>query len=494
MEQAGVVSNLRAADATYWDLVNAAEEYAGGTGTEADPYQIATPAQLMKLCVDATSLEEGAPILCEGVYYKQIADIDLSASYANNLKIGVGGYFAGNYDGGNFAIKGLKRLISSDEEVNGALIDYALFENVANATIKNVVLEDVSIEVNFSNLLNSSVGGGMLAYAPQNSVIENCSVSGDINVTINGEKTSVYAGGLAAAIVNSEINNCRTEGTMTIKCNLSGESADSNNFIAAGGIVEEISGEGKIMNTVNALSINNESEDASGNGLYVRTGGIMAWCNNENAQILNCANIAPVSAVSNTAGTVQVGGIVACCVNGFLHNVWSASALKCEGGVEGENIGGVVAYFESIGAASCFYDEELSGIPEGMGTKVGSAHETEFMQSQDFVNSLNATLPEGGFAWGHVEGSYPVLTSSTDVPEPEDPTANESVTASETVLRVLPGAVVVTSPEAVEFAAYTFSGAMQANELLPAGTSTVNLPAGLYILKVGDETYKVNVK
>lgn len=91
MEQAGIVSNLRDAGPAYWDLANAATDYAGGTGTEADPYQIETPQQLMKLCVDATgeAAEDGSfGLVLSGKYFKQTADIDLSGAYANLICIG----------------------------------------------------------------------------------------------------------------------------------------------------------------------------------------------------------------------------------------------------------------------------------------------------------------------------------------------------------------------------------------------------------------------
>ena len=114
------------------------------------------------------------------------------------------------------------------------------------------------------------------------------------------------------------------------------------------------------------------------------------------------------------------------------------------------------------------------------------------MQSQEFVDRLNSHLTEDCLPWQYVEGSYPVLGTSEE--QPEDPTASESISKSEIAFRTVPGAVVITAPEATPFAAYTFTGATQATQLIPAGTTTVNLPAGLYILKIGKETHKVNVK
>ena len=94
-----VSSDLRASDVSFWNLAEAAEEYAGGSGTEADPYQIATVGQLMKLCVDSRRNRRhrfgrlSGP--AQGRLFKQTADIDLSGAYSNDIEIARHAYFAG---------------------------------------------------------------------------------------------------------------------------------------------------------------------------------------------------------------------------------------------------------------------------------------------------------------------------------------------------------------------------------------------------------------
>ena len=51
------------------DSLEAASEYAGGSGTEADPYLIETPEQFMKLAQDATG-DGIETYLLKGVYFK----------------------------------------------------------------------------------------------------------------------------------------------------------------------------------------------------------------------------------------------------------------------------------------------------------------------------------------------------------------------------------------------------------------------------------------
>lgn len=62
-------SALRA-EGAYWTLDQADESYAGGTGTEADPYLIATPEQFIRLCNETYDSEGKGENFCEGVYFK----------------------------------------------------------------------------------------------------------------------------------------------------------------------------------------------------------------------------------------------------------------------------------------------------------------------------------------------------------------------------------------------------------------------------------------
>lgn len=103
--------------ATYGDFSHyeAADpsNFAGGSGTEADPYRIASEAQLRYL---AASLN--ADVDWSGKYFKQTADITLTGEWlpigwalngeVNGKKTAIAAYpFRGSYDGGNFTISGL---------------------------------------------------------------------------------------------------------------------------------------------------------------------------------------------------------------------------------------------------------------------------------------------------------------------------------------------------------------------------------------------------
>lgn len=70
--------------------MNASAQFAGGTGTESDPYQVATAEQLQAVNDFLTAS------------FVQTADIDLSEMVWKPI-----GTFTGHYNGQGFAISGL---------------------------------------------------------------------------------------------------------------------------------------------------------------------------------------------------------------------------------------------------------------------------------------------------------------------------------------------------------------------------------------------------
>ncbi len=131
-----------------------------GTGTADNPYVIAS-ADHMKVMMNTqiSSLLKG--------YYVLAADIDMSG--IDWKPIGKpGAEFIGSFDGKGYAITGLK--------VNKPLDSYVgLFGRIKNATLKNIVLIDASV--------NGGAYTGGLAGASESSAIENCSVDGTIAST-----------------------------------------------------------------------------------------------------------------------------------------------------------------------------------------------------------------------------------------------------------------------------------------------------------------------
>lgn len=64
---------------------------------------------------------------------------------------------------------------------------------------------------------------------------------------------------------------------------------------------------------------------------------------------------------------------------------------------------------------------------------------------------------------------------------------------SEVEVRVAPGHVVVITSQQMPVKIFTILGQVVANDTLPAGTSRLALPHGVYIVKVGEITCKIAV-
>ena len=110
-------------------------QFAGGDGTEGNPYQITTPAELNNV---RNYLGSGYSVK----YFKQTANIDLT-SYSNWTPIGSLGSpiynssFYGSYDGSDLEISNLT--------INRSTMDLGLFGVLKEGEIKNVKLVNCSV-------------------------------------------------------------------------------------------------------------------------------------------------------------------------------------------------------------------------------------------------------------------------------------------------------------------------------------------------------------
>jgi hypothetical protein len=134
----------------------AAVAFAGGTGEESNPYQIATAAQL----------NEVRNRVGTGIYFELIADINLSTfTAADGLGWKPLSSFYGVMDGNGFKI--------SDLTINRpASNGIGLFERIKNSgVIKNVILENINVKGN-------QYTGGLAAY--NSGAISSSSVTGSV--------------------------------------------------------------------------------------------------------------------------------------------------------------------------------------------------------------------------------------------------------------------------------------------------------------------------
>lgn len=218
------------ADSPIWDGTVAAH-YAGGTGTQSDPYRIATGSQLALL---AKEVNEGNPhkgdffILTNDIYLNDVSerrDYPFLGAYARKnvavisadanewtpighlgVSTGTSGWsesggrfaFSGILDGGGFTIYGL--VSPRDWEYDGC----GLFGYVDGGTVKALTVAD--------GYVNSNNGSGGIVGLLENGTISDCSYNGYV-------QGGMYVGGIAgSAQEGSIVKNCRTLGENSAVC------------------------------------------------------------------------------------------------------------------------------------------------------------------------------------------------------------------------------------------------------------------------------------
>ncbi len=180
-----------------------------GSGTEDDPYLLATAADL-KAFRDMANAEASSK-LCATL----TADIDLGGEKWTPFEPSSGYVseaYAGTFDGANHTIKGLSVNLTSSA---GA----GLFGTVCGATIKNLKVEgNVSAS-------NSQFVGGIVGRTQTSATIDSCSFAG----TVTSTNTKKCAASGTAGIVG-KVNN----GTVTITNCANTATVNGNGNIAAG--------------------------------------------------------------------------------------------------------------------------------------------------------------------------------------------------------------------------------------------------------------------
>ena len=213
--------------ATAW-RDNAAAVFAGGNGTEADPYLITDGAQLAKIAKD---VEDNVTVYNDA-YFRLENDIDLSAHRWNPIGVNKwyeGGTieyktFAGFLDGNGKTITGL--IVDERTEKNCAGLFGEIGDNAGTAT--NVGVKDLNIVgariyatdtgMEFSG--SAILAGDAMANADHETRFNNISVSGTIVNTKAGN--AMISGGLIGSAYFVTADNCKSDVTIEGGDNIGG--------------------------------------------------------------------------------------------------------------------------------------------------------------------------------------------------------------------------------------------------------------------------------
>lgn len=224
---------------TAWD--GAERDQPGGSGTQTDPYQIGSGAELAWLANAVNNASSGTK------FYVVLTD-DIDLGNQPWTPIGKDSHeFSGVFDGGGHVVEGLK--------VSNAA-DAGLFGVAKGAAIKNLVVR--------GSVTGTDNAAGILAKAKNEAcTIENCGNEAAVTVAKSG---GGYAGGiLGSTSANVQIARCYNSGIVT--------STGNNSYSRAGGIVGYMSGsngEAKVNTCYNTGNITSDSYAA---GVFAGYGG-----------------------------------------------------------------------------------------------------------------------------------------------------------------------------------------------------------------------------
>lgn len=295
-----VMASAAEETANVWDG-SVAEGFAGGTGTEEDPYQIATGSQLAYL---ASQVNSGTDY--KGIYFILTANINLNNVAWTPIGNSLENAFSGNLDGRGYTIS---NLVIETQNIPQSINVYGLFGAEAGK-ISNVYVDTVSVNVTVPLVSGAVRGmvGGFAGYALGE--IENCHLA-NLSMTCDraNEWTSIYwIGGFIGVLdadssVESSIYGCSVSGTIEEK---SGKGS-------IGGFIGELAENAKISYSKADVALNVE---ANGGGADV--GGFIGKGNgnrNEKTVISNCY------ATGNVTGGSYIGG--------FAGSLWGLNIKNC---------------------------------------------------------------------------------------------------------------------------------------------------------------------
>lgn len=296
------------AEDSAWDG-NIATAFAGGRGTENDPYQIADGAQLAYLASEVN--KEGKTY--ENSYFVLTADIDLNnhdwtpiGNSFSGLLFNRTDYslFAGNLDGKGHTISN----ISMGAESSPLESDVFGLFGATGGKLSNVNLDGVTI---YGTAKNDNVSGYVIGLAgalagSASGPIENCHVT-NLNMTMkipDANRRVYWIGGLVGALDGRYIDECSVSGSITEKAGKG----------SIGGLIGELGKAAKITYSRSDVTVNVKADSRGG----ANVGGFIGKGNGKTDAetiIRNCY------ATGNVTGGAYTGG--------FAGGLWGLNIKNC---------------------------------------------------------------------------------------------------------------------------------------------------------------------
>lgn len=315
--------------------------FGGGTGTQKDPWLIASQEDLIALAefLNSGNAEqfdaEAAGIgNCHGYYFKQTADIDLTGVTWEPIGYSGNYYFAGNYNGGGHSIT---NAVSTGKVDPDGFATAGIFGWVAFGSVENLHVKNANFVATGQN--NYSYVGG-IAGVCYGSSIKNCSV---VNSSLESKRNNNNncAGSIVGYSTGGTFEKCAAENnqvkTMAYGGGFVGEVDDDPSYGA---------GTSTFTNCYTAnCSVSSKTDDVQGVSLV---GGFVGEMTDSALTVNNCY---VYRAMLSTEGTA-VPGIKATGV--FAGHLWGGSSI-----VDTNCFFGACGTTENAGTASEKAEEEF---------------------------------------------------------------------------------------------------------------------------------------
>ena len=378
-------------------ITYAAENYAGGTGTADDPYQIATPEQLAKLAADTNSAVGGR--VPEGTdYFRLTADIDLSGKLWTPIGAHMGGNsmaaFYGHFDGNGKAISNMTvdmrgRAVS---EITPSGLFGAIVANHTDYTVQNLTISGAKVyafetkDASLDDYVNSA--GVLAAYIAAGGggngcpIIKNCKVSDSL---VNGiEKV----GGLFGNVSYAQISDCSISDTEVTGNGWTGGFVgygflcEINNGSVENGTVNGTWSTGGFAGVISGGTVENCTVSGEVAATDWRCGGFVGYMEqfDNGLAMKNCSTTATVKSNINFDGEPRVGGFA-----GEINSATEISDCKALGEVvesydDKNTVGKFVgrAAADELNFQNCKYDNRLHPEQKIIGNR--TVHDAEMIR------------------------------------------------------------------------------------------------------------------
>ena len=315
--------------------------FGGGTGTQKDPWLIASQEDLIALAeflnsgnAEQFDAETAGIGNCHGYYFKQTADIDLTGVTWEPIGYSGNYYFAGNYNGGGHSIT---NAVSTGKVDPDGFATAGIFGWVAFGSVENLHVKNANFVATGQN--NYSYVGG-IAGVCYGSPIKNCSV---VNSSLESKRNNNNncAGSIVGYSTGGTFEKCAAENnqvkTMAYGGGFVGEVDDDPSYGAGTSTFTS-------CYTANC-SVSSKTDDVQGVSLV---GGFVGEMTDSALTVNNCY---VYRAMLSTEGTA-VPGIKATGV--FAGHLWGGSSI-----VDTNCFFGACGTTENAGTASEKTEEEF---------------------------------------------------------------------------------------------------------------------------------------